>query len=366
MKLTCEIEATDGAARVTTVHTARGSFRTPVFMPVGTRGTVRSVTTADMERLGADIILGNTYHLMLRPGADVVEQLGGLHSFESWPGHMLTDSGGYQVFSLSPKVTDDGATFRSTYDGSAHHLTPEGAVRIQEQLGADIQMVLDVCSALPSERSVLREAVDRTAAWATRAKAAHTRVADQALFGIVQGGTEADLRGESARRTVEIGFDGYAVGGLSVGESRDVMLPALEAAMAELPGDQPRYFMGLGDPVGIIEAVSRGIDMMDCVLPTRLGRHGTLLTSAGRMNIRRAEFARSDDAIDPTCPCEVCARYSRGYVRHLISVGEPTGGTLCTLHNVAWLLSFMDQIRSAIVGGTLDELRRATALMWGA
>jgi len=365
MKLTCEIEGADGAARATTVRTARGSFRTPVFMPVGTRGTVRAVSTADMERLGAEIILGNTYHLMLRPGADVVESLGGLHGFENWSGHVLTDSGGYQVFSLSPKVTDDGATFRSTYDGSSHHLTPERAVQIQEQLGADIQMVLDVCSALPSDRTTLREAVDRTAAWAARAARARTRFDDQSLFGIVQGGTEADLRGESARRTVELGFDGYAIGGLSVGESREAMLPALAATIAELPADQPRYFMGLGDPVGIIEAVALGVDMMDCVLPTRLGRHGTLLTSFGRMNIRRAEFARSDEPIDPTCGCEVCGRYSRGYLRHLIAVGEPTGGTLCTLHNLAWLLSFMDQIRSAIMGGTLDDLRRSTELTWG-
>jgi queuine tRNA-ribosyltransferase len=302
---------------------------------------------------------------MLRPGADVVEALGGLHHFEDWGGHVLTDSGGYQVFSLGPKVTDDGATFRSTYDGSTHHLTPEGAVRIQEQLGADIQMVLDVCAPLPSERSVLRDAVDRTAHWAARARAAHRRVEDQSLFGIVQGGDDVALRRESARRTVELDFDGYAVGGLSVGESREAMLPALAAAVDELPTDQPRYFMGLGDPVGVVEAVALGIDMMDCVLPTRLARHGTLLTEAGRLSIRRAELARSEDPIDPTCGCTVCRRYSRGYLRHLIVVGEPTGATLCTLHNLAWLLRLVDRAREAIASGTLDVLRREVAAVWG-
>lgn len=370
MKLHIDIEATDGAARAGSVTTARGQFTTPVFMPVGTRGTVRAVTTADMERLGAEIILGNTYHLMLRPGTDVVGALGGLHRFEDWSGHMLTDSGGYQIFSLEPKVDDDGATFASTYDGSSHHVSPEDAVRIQEVLGADIQMVLDVCTALPASRPQLRDAVDRTAAWAARARRAHGATDPairerQALFGIVQGGTEIDLRAESARRTVELDFDGYAVGGLSVGEGRDVMLPALESALDHLPTDQPRYFMGLGDPIGIIEAVARGIDMMDCVLPTRLARHGTLLTDNGKLNIRRAEFARSDEPIDPDCGCEVCDRYSRGYLRHLMVVSEPTAATLATIHNLAWLLEFMRRIRESIVEGRLDELRREVAGAWG-
>ena len=364
MKLTVEVTATDGAARCGIVRTARGSFRTPVFMPVGTRGTVRAVSTADMERLGAEIILGNTYHLMLRPGADVIAELGGLHGFEDWSGHVLTDSGGYQVFSLGPKISDDGVTFRSTYDGSTHHLTPEAAVRTQEVLGADIQMVLDVCSALPSSRGQLAEAVELTAAWAGRARGAHRRVHDQALFGIVQGGDDIALRAESAARTVALDFDGYAIGGLSVGEPRDAMLPALEAALAGLPGNQPRYLMGLGDPIGVIEAIALGVDMMDCVLPTRLGRHGTLLTASGRVNVRRAEFARSDAPIDPTCRCEVCFRYPIGYLRHLVAVGEPTGSTLCTIHNLAWMFAFIDRIRAAIESGTLDRLRSETALIW--
>jgi queuine tRNA-ribosyltransferase len=317
-----------------------------------------------MERLGAEIILGNTYHLMLRPGAETIAHFGGLHRFENWGGHMLTDSGGFQIFSLQPKVTEEGARFQSTYDGSYHFLSPEDAVKTQEFLGADIQMVLDVCTALPAPRAQLEAAVERTANWAARAKAARTRVEDQSLFGIVQGGTEPDLRRISAERTVEIGFDGYAVGGLSVGETREVMLPALEAAVAVLPKDQPRYFMGLGDPIGMIEAIARGIDMMDCVLPTRLGRHGTMLTSTGRLNLKRAEFARSEDPIDPACGCEVCTRHSRGFIRHLLAVGEPTGATLCTLHNLAWMFGFVDSIRGAIRAGTLDALRREVADIW--
>ena len=364
MKLKLDIVATDGLARTGTVSTARGSFTTPVFMPVGTRGTVRAVRTSDMERLGAEIILGNNYHLMLKPGAELIADLGGLHAFEDWSGHMLTDSGGYQVFSLNPKVSEAGVRFQSTYDGSYHELTPEGAVRTQELLGADIQMVLDVCSALPAERSVIAAAVERTAAWAERARGAHQRTADQALFGIVQGGAEVDLRIESARRTVALDFDGYAIGGLSVGESRAVMLPALEAAVAELPSSQPRYFMGLGYPIGIIEAVALGVDMMDCVLPTRLGRHGTLLTDSGRLNIKRAEFARSTEPIDNNCPCEVCQRHSRAYLRHLANVSEPTAATLCSLHNLAWLLGFMDRIRHAISKGTLADLRAETHEVW--
>jgi len=365
VRLRVEVEARDGSARVGRVRTARGSFQTPLFMPVGTRGTVRAIRTADLESLGAEVILANTYHLMLRPGSDIVADLGGLHRFEDWSGHMLTDSGGYQVFSLDPKVSDDGATFRSTYDGSTHHLTPEAAVGIQELLGADISMVLDVCSALPADRETIRRAMERTADWAERSRSAHRRTDDQALFGIVQGGAEPDLRVDSARRTVALEFDGYAIGGLSVGESWEATVPALEAALGELPDDQPRYYMGLGDPVGMIEAIARGVDMMDCVLPTRLGRHGTLLTSTGRLNIKRAEFARSSDPIDPTCGCEVCRRCSRGYLRHLMAVGEPTGATLCTLHNLAWMFDFVDRIRVAIRAGRLADLRVETALIWG-
>jgi queuine tRNA-ribosyltransferase len=367
MTLSFAVDARCGAARTGTVTTARGSFATPCFMPVGTRGAVRTLASDDLEDLGAEIVLGNTYHLMLRPGADVVARLGGLHGFSDWRGHLLTDSGGYQVFSLEPKVDDEGATFASTYDGSSHHLSPEGAVDVQVALASDIQMVLDVCPPLPSPDPVIRAAVDRTALWATRARKAflaHERP-DLNQFGIVQGGVDLAMRAESAERTVAIGFDGYAVGGLSVGEDRSAMLPALEAAVAGLPADRPRYFMGLGDPSGIVESVALGIDMFDCVLPTRLARHGTLLTSAGRINLRNRRFADDPAPIDPTCGCGVCARWSRGYLRHLLTVSEPTAPRLLTLHNVAWTFAFVDRIRAAIAAGTLEALRAEVASVWG-
>ena len=275
-----ELEAVDGAARATVAHTARGSYRTPCFMPVGTRGTVKHLSAADLDQLGVQIVLGNTYHLMLRPGAATVAELGGLGRFSGWDGLTLTDSGGFQVFSLEPSVDDDGVTFRSTYDGSTHRLTPESAVATQELLGADIQMVLDVCPPLPSPEATIRLAVERTSAWAKRARAAHARE-DQALFGIVQGGTDLALRTESGLRTVELDFDGYGIGGLSVGETRAEMLPALEAALAVLPADRPRYLMGVGDPASLVEAVALGVDQFDCVMQTRLGRHGVALTTAG-------------------------------------------------------------------------------------
>jgi queuine tRNA-ribosyltransferase len=358
-----EVTANDGDARTTTVTTARGSYPTPAFMPVGTRGAIKPLTSADLEALGSDFILCNTYHLMLRPGADVVADLGGLHGFMDWRGHVLTDSGGYQVFSLAPKVDDDGAEFRSTYDGTLHRLTPEGAVAVQEQLGADIQMVLDVCAPLPSPPAVLRQALERTAAWAARAKAVHRREG-QALFGIVQGGTDEGMRKESAQRTVEIGFDGYGVGGVSVGESREEMLPALAAAMAELPPDVPRYFMGLGDPAGLVEAVAQGIDMFDCVLPSRHARHGTLLTDAGRLNLKNARYARDDQPPDPGCACSTCARWSRGYLRHLMQTHEPTAGHLLTIHNMHWTLELVRRMRAAIAAGTFESLRREVLDVW--
>jgi queuine tRNA-ribosyltransferase len=366
MTLSYTVEARCGAARTGTVTTARGTFATPCFMPVGTRGAVRTLSSADLEDLGAEIVLGNTYHLMLRPGADVIDSLGGIHGFADWRGHALTDSGGYQVFSLKPRVDDEGATFASTYDGSSHHLSPEGAVDIQVKLGSDIQMVLDVCPPLPSADRVVRSAVDRTALWAARARKtflAHERP-DLSQFGIVQGGADPALRAESAERTVAVGFDGYAVGGLSVGEDRSETLPALEAAIAGLPADRPRYFMGLGDPVGIVDGVARGVDMFDCVLPTRLARHGMLLTSEGRINLRNRRFADDAGPIDPSCPCPVCARWSRGYLRHLLSVAEPTAPRLLTLHNVAWTFALVDRVRTAIVAGTLPGLRAEIAAVW--
>ncbi|HET9078518.1 MAG TPA: tRNA guanosine(34) transglycosylase Tgt [Acidimicrobiales bacterium] len=358
-----ETEASSGAARTGTVLTARGSFRTPCFMPVGTRGAVKLLDAGDLDALGPQVVLANTYHLMLRPGSDVVAALGGLHHFTGWDGHMLTDSGGFQVFSLNPAVDDDGVTFRSVYDGSRHRLTPEGAVAVQEALGADIQMALDVCCGLPAPAGEVRLAADRTLAWAERARRSHRRD-DQSLFGIVQGGVSPELRAECAGRIVEIGFDGYAIGGLSVGEPLEQMLPALEAAMSVLPADRPRYLMGVGDPVSMVEAVCRGVDMFDCVLPTRLARHGTVLTSTGRVQMKAARFARECGPVDPGCRCPVCRRYSAGYIRHLLMVGEPTAGRLLSVHNLTWMADLVERIACAVRGGTLDRLRSEVAEAW--
>ncbi|MBI5087531.1 MAG: tRNA guanosine(34) transglycosylase Tgt [Actinobacteria bacterium] len=358
------VEHQDGSARAGSATTARGTYHTPCFMPVGTRGAIKYLSAADYERLGAEIVLGNTYHLMLRPGAETVAALGGLGRFAGWGGLTLTDSGGFQVFSLEPKVDDDGVTFRSTYDGSFHRFTPEIAVRTQELLGADIQMVLDVCPPLPSPHSVVRLAVDRTGEWAARARDAHQRD-DQALFGIVQGGVDAELRAESARHTASLDFDGYGIGGLSVGETRSEMLPALAAALQHLPTNRPRYLMGVGDPASLVEAVGLGVDQFDCVMQTRIGRHGTALTQHGKLHVKNAVHALSDEPIDASCACEVCARHSRGYVRHLFQVGEPTAARLVSLHNVSWTLQLMARMRAAIAAGTFAELRREVLAIWG-
>jgi len=369
--LSLTVEARDGAARAGVIRTARGALGTPCFMPVGTKGAVRTLSSADLEDLGVPIVLGNTYHLMLKPGAEVIGALGGLHSFEDWSGHLLTDSGGYQIFSLDPggnvRLDDDGVTFRSTYDGDTHRLTPESAVEIQTTLGSDIQMVLDVCAPLPSPSTTLRLAVDRTAAWAGRARKAFLAQErpDLSQLGIVQGGTDLALRVESAQATVAVGFDGYAVGGLSVGESRDEMLATLAATLAHLPDDQPRYLMGVGDPLGMLECVALGVDLFDCVLPTRFGRHGTILSSAGRYNLKRAENASADAPLDDTCSCPVCARWSRAYLRHLLVVEEPTAPRLMTLHNVWWTLRLVEEARAAIADGTLAQVRSRIRAAYG-
>jgi queuine tRNA-ribosyltransferase len=338
-------------------------------MPVGTRGAVKALDSRDLETVGAHVLLANTYHLMLRPGVRAVADLGGLHRFTGWSGHTLTDSGGYQVHSLRPAVDDDGVTFTSVYDGARVRLTPEGAVEAQGLIGADIQMVLDVCVTLPAPSPVLRQAVDRTAAWAARARRHHARLdakpEGQALFGIVQGGTDGALRAESAGRTVELDFDGYAIGGLSVGEPRPAMLDALAATVPLLPPDRPRYLMGVGDPVGLVEAVALGIDQFDCVGPTRMARHGAILTSAGRLNLRNAVNGVDDGPLDPHCACPTCARWSRGYLRHLLGVGEPTAWRLLSLHNLTFVLALMTKTRSAIAEGRLDAFRGDIAQVWG-
>jgi queuine tRNA-ribosyltransferase len=359
-----DLEARCGAARTGTVTTARGRFRVPCFMPVGTRGAVRALDASDLDALGAEVVLANTYHLMLRPGAATVASLGGLHRFTGWDGHLLTDSGGFQVHSLEPVVDDDGVSFRSVYDGTVVRLTPEDAVAVQEELGADIQMVLDVCTGLPAERPALELAVRRTGEWARRARDHHRRRGDQSLFGIVQGGVDDELRVRSARDTVGLDFDGYGIGGLSVGEPRPEMLRALDATVPELPDSRLRYLMGVGDPVGLVESVARGVDLFDCVAPTRAARHGTAWTGAGKVSLRAAVHARSDTPIEEGCPCPTCARWSRGYLRHLLTVGEPTVMRLVSVHNLTFLFGLMDRIRGAVAAGDLEPVRARVAASW--
>jgi queuine tRNA-ribosyltransferase len=362
-----DLEGTDGLARAGSVATARGRFATPCFMPVGSRGAVKLLSSQDLSSLGAEVVLANTYHLMLRPGTKVVEALGGLHGFSGWDGHFLTDSGGYQVMSLPCAVDDDGARFRSAYDGSWQRLTPEGAVLAQEALGSDIAMVLDVCLALPAPQEQVAEAGERTLRWAERGLAQHRRSGNgQLLFGIVQGGTDLDLREEYALRLSEMGFDGYGIGGLSVGEAPADTLAALAASLGPLPAGWPRYLMGVGDPLTLVRAIGLGVDMFDCVLPTRLGRHGTALTATGKVAVKAARFATDAGPADPDCGCPVCRRYSRGYLRHLFNVGEPTAGRLLSLHNLAWLLGLVRRAREAVLSRTFGDFAGEVAFWWGA
>jgi queuine tRNA-ribosyltransferase len=321
-------------------------------MPVGTKGTVKGLTPQDLRGAGAGVVLGNTYHLYLRPGADLVREAGGLHGFSGWEGPMLTDSGGFQVFSLAKtrRISENGVRFASVYDGSIHEFTPELTTRIQEDLGADIVMVLDECPPANAGREYHAESLRRTARWAARCKEVHARE-DQALFGIVQGGLHKDLRAESLERTVEIGFPGYAVGGLSVGESREEMLATLATTAGLLPEDRPRYFMGIGDPVGILQVIALGVDMFDCVLPTRLARHGAALTPDGRLNLKNARFRRDFGPLDPECSCEACTGFSRAYLSHLVREDELLGHRLLTLHNVHFTVALCRMARAEISAG---------------
>lgn len=349
-------EASDGAARAGYLTLTHGTVETPAFMPVGTRAAVRALDTHDLTAVGTQIVLANTYHLMLRPGAQLVADMGGLHGFMAWNRPILTDSGGYQILSLEPRITEDGATFRSVYDGSVVRLTPEEAVGVQQLLGPDVAMVLDVCLALPAPAEEVREAMELTLRWAERSLAAHTRP-DQALFGIVQGGTDPDLRRESAARTAALGFAGFGIGGLSVGETPEERNQALEAVMPELPDDRVRYVMGLGDAEGVLDAVARGADLFDCVWPTRLARHGRVLTSAGDFNLRRAEFAEDPAPLAPDCPCLTCGTYSRAYLRHLLLTRELAVHRLLSLHNLTFTLGLLRDTRRAIVAGTFEDFR---------
>lgn len=351
--------APDTGARLGTLATAHGLIETPAFMPVGSLGAVKGVDAADLQALGFRLILNNAYHLYLRPGHTLVAELGGLHAFTGWPGAILTDSGGYQVFSLAKlcKITDEGAMFQSHLDGSFHHITPERAVEVQEALGADIIMAFDECIALPAPQDRVQEALGRTTRWARRCQDARRRT-DQAMFGIVQGGQELRLRIEAARELVSMGFDGYAVGGLGVGEEKSSMYRMVEATVAELPEARPRYLMGIGMPEDLVEGVARGVDLFDCVVPTRHGRTGWLFVSGGRVLIKQARYARDERPIDPDCQCPVCTSYSRAYLHHLFSVSEMLGARLNTMHNLYYFATLMRCIREAIQAGTFTEFRQ--------
>jgi queuine tRNA-ribosyltransferase len=342
------------------LSTSHGRVPTPTFMPVGTKGTVKGLTPGDLRLAGVSVVLGNTYHLYLRPGADLIREAGGLHGFTGWDGPMLTDSGGYQVFSLAHKrkLSEKGVEFASVYDGSSHFFTPELTTRVQEDLGADVAMVLDECPPANASREYHTESLRRTARWALRCKEAHARE-DQALFGIVQGGLYPDLRRESLERTVELDFLGYAVGGLSVGESREEMLEMLALVAPELPAGKPRYFMGIGDPVGILQVIALGVDMFDCVLPTRLARHGMALTAEGRLNLKNASHRHNLGPLDPECSCEACADYSRAYLSHLVRENELLAHRLVTLHNVHFIGELCRRARAAISEGRYGQFMEA-------
>jgi queuine tRNA-ribosyltransferase len=354
-----ELQATDGDARAGILRTAHGDVRTPVFMPVGTKATVKTVDPQELRDLGAQLILGNTYHLHFRPGDDVIEALGGLHAFMGWDGPILTDSGGFQVFSLRDTLLehdDDGVTFRSVYDGAPARFTPELAAEIQRRLGSDIAMCLDICPPAGVPRPELEEAVRRTTLWAERQR--HLpRGHGQLRFAITQGGLDRELRARSSEELVALDFDGYAIGGLSVGEERVPMFEATAHAAAALPAGKARYFMGIGDPEGVIEVIARGVDMFDCVLPTRTARTGSALTWEGRLNLRNARFARDQRPLDERCDCSTCVRFSRAYVRHLVNQQEILGLRLLSLHNLRFLTDLVGAARGAIERGEFTTWR---------
>ena len=381
MPLDFQIQTQSGKARASVIRTAHSEILTPVFMPVGTVATVKSVPQDVLEELGVNILLGNTYHLYLRPGVETVRKLGGLHGFMAWPRSILTDSGGFQVFSLSElrKVSEEGVTFRSHLDGSSHFFSPESAMAAQIGLGADIIMAFDECTEYPADRTRARDSMELTLRWAARCKkyfeehkrevpwscdaavGAPVPTQTQSLFGIVQGGMDRELRRESALRTVELDFPGYAIGGLSVGEPRDLTREIVASTLEHLPADKPRYLMGVGTPEEIVEYASLGVDMMDCVLPTRAARHGLLFTSEGKISIKQARHAQDESPLDPKCGCRVCQRYSRAYLRHLYASGELLAQVLNTLHNLSFYLDTMRRVRHSI---QLGEQARDLTTLW--
>jgi len=352
---TFQLNARQDKARAGVFRTPHGDLLTPVFAPVGTQATVKSLTPAQLDELGASLVLSNTYHLYLRPGDALVAEMGGLHQFMQWPHPMLTDSGGFQVFSLadSRKIDADGVTFKSHIDGSMHRFTPEKSVEIQENLGADIIMAFDEC-APPNDRTYNIQAVQRTHAWAERCKLAHKRE-DQALFGIVQGGVFADLRQQSAQYIASMDFPGHAIGGLSVGESKEDMYAMLDVVDAELPQGKPRYLMGVGTPEDLVNGVLRGVDIFDCVLPTRLARHNAAMTRRGRLNLVNAAYAQDHQPIDENCGCYTCQNFSRAYLRHLVVAKEMLSATLISIHNLYTLVQLANEMRAAIINGNFDQ-----------
>ncbi|MCR4430779.1 MAG: tRNA guanosine(34) transglycosylase Tgt [Tepidanaerobacteraceae bacterium] len=359
MKFKIITKTKDSRARSGLLQTRHGAFETPVFMPVGTQATVKTMTPEELEQIGAKIILSNTYHLYLRPGHKVVEEAGGLHKFMNWKGSILTDSGGYQVFSLGElrEIKEEGVTFRSHLNGSLHFIGPETSIEIQNALGADIIMCFDECIQYPATYDYVKNSVDRTSRWAERCKKAHANP-EQTLFGIVQGGVYKDLREISVKDLISLDFDGYSIGGLSVGEPKEKMYEVLDYTVPILPEDKPRYLMGVGSPDAIFEGVLRGVDMFDCVLPTRIARNGTVFTRKGKLVVRNAAYARDFSPLDSECDCYVCRNYTRAYIRHLINAREVLGIRLTTMHNLYFLLNLMREIRLAIEGDYLIDFKQ--------
>ena len=359
--ITFEIKKRDlrSRARLGIVHTARGDIQTPIYMPVGTQAVVKAMTSREMDEIGTQILLSNTYHLHLRPGEELIREAGGLHSFMNWHKPILTDSGGFQVFSLASlrKITEEGVSFHSHLDGSSRFLSPEESMRIQESLGSDIAMCFDVCTAYPCDHKTAKDAMDRTHRWAARCKNSHKRN-DQALFGIIQGAFFADLRKDSAKALSDMDFPGYGIGGLSVGEPKPLMYEMLEELIPYLPDDRPHYLMGVGTPDCLLEGVLRGVDMFDCVLATRIARNGTVFTRHGRMVIRNAQYAHDFRPIEEDCDCYACRNHTRAYIRHLFKTGEITGARLASIHNLRFLLKMMEEIRCAISENRLEEYKK--------
>ena len=358
MKIKYELIHKDKKARYGFLHTNRGSYETPMFMPVGTQATVKMLTKEELFSVNSAIVLSNTYHLWLRPGEDVIEAAGGLHKFMNYDGPMLTDSGGFQVFSLADnrKIEEEGVHFKSHIDGSPLFLTPEKSMEIQQKLGADIAMCFDECPAYPSTYEYMKDSVDRTLRWAKRCKDVHNRE-DQSLFGIVQGGEYEDLRGYSALETVKMNFDGYAIGGTSVGEGKDVMYKMIDYATPYLPENKPRYLMGVGDPLDILEGVERGIDMFDCVMPTRIARHGNAFSRYGKMNLRNAKYKLDFNPLEDNCDCYTCKNYTRSYIRHLLVANETLAGRLLSIHNIRFLIKLTEDIRESIKNNSFSMFK---------